>query len=470
MVQVPILSGIFTSNGPDMRIAYPVNMVPVPADSGISKGYLRPADGIVGQGEGTGVARGGIEWRGILYRVMGSSLVSVDVNGVVSSVIGDVGDNGVPVSFSYGFDRLAIASNGTLYYLTDANVFLTVTDPNAGVVLDVQWIDGYFAVTDGEFVAFSDINDPMSFDPFKYVSSESDPDPVVALARLRNELLAVNRNSIETLANVGGSGAPFARIAGAKITKGAIGKDACCIFLETLAFVGSGYNEAPGVYLGVNAQAQKISTVEVDRVLASFTEDELSQVVVETRNDNAHQHLYIHLLDRTLVYDAAASQALGAQVWFTLVSTLEGMSIYRARFFVWCFDRWNSADPTSFVVGYLTQSVSSHYGQPVRWEFGTSIIYNDGRGAVISELELVGLTGRVLLGKDPVISTSYSLDGMEWSLEKSIPAGKIGQRQKRLVWFKQGSMLHWRIQRFRGTSDAHISFTRLEAQITGSAF
>lgn len=469
MVQVPILSGIFTDNGPDMRVAYPVNMVPVPAESGISNGYLRPADGIIGQGEGPGVGRGGIEWRGILYRVLGSSLVSVDVNGAVS-LIGDVGDNGLPVSFSYGFDRLAIASNETLYYLTDADVFLTVTDPNAGVVLDVVWIDGYFAVTDGEFIAFSDINDPMSFDPFKYVSSESDPDPIVAVARLRNELLAINRNSIEVLDNVGGSGAPFQRIAGAKITKGAIGTQACCIFLETLAFVGSGYNEAPGVYLGVNASAQKVSTVEVDRVLASFTETQLAATIVETRNDNAHQHLYIHLPDRTIVYDAAASQALGTQVWFTLVSTLDGMDTYRARFFVWCFDRWNSCDPTSFVVGYLTQAVSSHYGEPVRWEFGTSIIYNDGRGAVISELELVGLTGRVLLGKDPRISTSYSLDGVEWSTERSIVAGKIGQRQKRLVWFRQGSMLHWRIQRFRGTSDAHISFARLEAQITGSTF
>lgn len=468
MVQIPILNGVYTASGPTVRTAYPVNLVPVPTTSGISNGTLSPADGIVGQSVGPGVARGGIEWLGVLYRVMGSKLVSIDVVGAIT-VIGDVGDNGLPVSLSYGFDLLAIASNERLYYLDKTGVLTLVNDKNAGIVLDVQWIDGYYAVTDGEFIAFSDINDPFSFDPLKYISSESDPDSVVAVVRLRNELLAVNRNSIETLSNVGGSGAPFSRIAGAKITKGAISTHACCIFLETLAFVGSGYNEAPGVYLGVNASAQKISTVEIDRVLAASTEEQLAAIVVEARNDNAHQHLYIHLLDRTIVYDAAASQALDTQVWFTLVSTLVGMRNYRARFFVWCYDRWNSADPTSFIVGYLTQEVSSHYGEPVRWEFSTAIIYNDGRGAVISELELVALTGRVLLGVDPTISTSYSLDGVEWSLEKTISAGKIGERKKRLVWFRQGSMQNWRIQRFRGTSDAHVAFARLEAQISGSA-
>jgi hypothetical protein len=41
---------------------------------------------------------------------------------------------------------------------------------------------------------------------------------------------------------------------------------------------------------------------------------------------------------------------------------------------------------------------------------------------------------------------------------------------KRLAWFQQGHMRNWRIQRFRGDSDAHISFVRLEAQIEALAY
>jgi hypothetical protein len=466
-MQIPILSGIYTDNGPDVRISYPVNLVPVPTSNGISAGYLRPADGLVSDGIGPGVGRGGINWNGVCYRVMGSKFVSVSDAGVVT-IIGDVGEGG-PVTFTYGFDRLAIASNLALYYY-DGTTLTQVTDVDLGSVVDAVWIDGYFMTTDGEFLVVTELADPFLVNPLKYGSSESDPDPVLALLRLRNEVYALNRNTIEVFDNIGGAGFPFQRIEGAKIEKGVIGTHACCVFLDSVAFVGSGHNEAPGVYLGVNASANKISTVEIDRLLAEYTEEELATIVVETRNDNAHQHLYIHLPDRAIVYDATASQALGQQVWFTLVSTLVGVDVYKARYFVWAYDRWLCCSPISYDVGHLTSTVSSHYGQRVRWEFGTTIVYSEGRGAVFNELELVAFPGRVALGQDPSIATSYSLDGVEWSMEKSIQVGSIGERTKRIVWFRQGSMSHYRMQRFRGTSDAHVSFARLEAQIEGLAY
>lgn len=466
-MQIPILSGIYTDNGPDVRISYPVNLVPVPTSNGISAGYLRPADGLVSDGIGPGVGRGGINWNGVCYRVMGSKLVSVSSTGAVT-IIGDVGEGG-PVTFTYGFDRLAIASNLALFYY-DGTTLTQVTDVDLGNVVDAVWVDGYFMTTDGEFLVVTELADPFAVNPLKYGSSESDPDPVLALLRLRNEVYALNRNTIEVFDNVGGTGFPFQRIDGAKISKGVIGTHACCVYLDSIAFVGSGHNEAPGVYLGVNASANKISTVEIDRLLAEYTEEELATIVVETRNDNAHQHLYIHLPDRAIVYDATASQALGQQVWFVLVSTLVGVDVYKARYFVWAYDQWLCCSPISYDVGHLTSTVSSHYGQRVRWEFGTTIVYSEGRGAVFNELELVAFPGRVALGQDPSIATSYSLDGVEWSMEKSIQVGSIGERTKRIVWFRQGSMSHYRMQRFRGTSDAHVSFARLEAQIEGLAY
>jgi hypothetical protein len=118
----------------------------------------------------------------------------------------------------------------------------------------------------------------------------------------------------------------------------------------------------------------------------------------------------------------------------------------------------------------MVQDISSHYGEIVRWEFGTMIVYNEGRGAIIQNLELVSLTGSVAFGEDPAICTSYSTDGQSWSQNKFIKVGQLGQRAKRLVWFQQGWMRNWRIQRFQGTSEAHVSFARLEAQIEALAF
>ena len=467
-MQIPILNGIYTDNGPDIRTSYPVNLVPVPKKSGISNGFLRPGDGLVANGTGPGIDRGGINWNGTCYRVMGTKLVTVASNGAVT-VLGDVGGPvNTLVTMDYSFDRLAIASGGRLYYWNGA--LTQVTDPDLGVVLDVVWVDGYFMTTDGTSLVVTELTDPTQVNPLKYGSSEVDPDPVVALLKLRNEVYALNRNTIEVFDNVGGDFFPFQRIDGAQIQKGVIGTQGCCVYLETVAFLGSGRNEQPGIYLGANATAQKISTQEIDILLLNYTETQLATVKLEARNDKNHQHLYVHLPDRTVVYDAAASEALGEQVWFTLTTSTVGFSQYRARNLVWAYDKWLVGDPQSSTIGYMVQDIGSHWGQIVRWEFGTLIAYNEGNGAIFNELELVALTGRVALGVDPIISTSYSVDGMAWSQDRPIRVGTTGSTKKRLAWFQQGHMRNWRIQRFRGDSQAHLSFARLEAQIEALAY
>ena len=80
-------------------------------------------------------------------------------------------------------------------------------------------------------------------------------------------------------------------------------------------------------------------------------------------------------------------------------------------------------------------------------------------------MELVTLTGRVKLGETPTISTAYSLDGSVWSTNRDIEAGQIGDRLKRLVWFRQGLMRNMRVQKFFGISDAHLTFLRLDAKV-----
>lgn len=467
-MQIPIVSGIYADTAPDLRTAYPVNMRPVPKGNGVSAGYLRPEDGIIAHGTGPGTDRGGINWNGTCYRVMGSKLVSVASDGTVTT-LGDVGNDSELVTFDYSFDRLAIASNGNLFYW-NGSALTQVTDPDLGTVNDMLWVDGYFMTTDGEYLVVTDLNDPTAVNPLKYGSSEADPDPVNALLKLRNEVVALNRHTIEIFDNVGGSLFPFARITGAQIEKGCVGSHACCIYLEQIAFLGSGWNEAPSVYIGNNGVANPIATQEVATILEGYTEAQLASAKLEARKDGAHEMLYVHLPDRTLVYDAAASAVVQQPVWWVLVSTLDGHSRFRACNFVYCYDKWLVGDPASSAVGYFDDRVSTHWGSDVRWEFSTQILYNEGRGALFHELELVALTGSVAQGTEPVISTEYSVDGVAWSVPRTISAGTYGERAKRLVWFGQGYMENWRVQRFRSTSAAHLAFMRLEGRLEPLAY
>ena len=321
--------------------------------------------------------------------------------------------------------------------------------------------------TDGTFLIVTELNNPTAVNPLKYGSSEADPDPIKGLIKLRNEVYALNRYTIEVFQNIGGDLFPFERIEGAQMQRGVIGTYAAAMFLENIAFLGGGRNEAPAIWIGSNSSTAKISTREVDQILSSYTEEVLSTTVLEVRVNKGHQFLYVHLPDRTLVYDGAASQIVTEPVWFELTSSLVGLGQYRAKNFVWCYNKWLCGDPTSAKHGYLVDNISSHYGDVNGWDFGTIIIYNQGLGALFHELELVCLTGNVAVGIDPTIWTSYTVDGQTWSQEKSRTAGKQGERLKRISWLQQGFMRHWRCQKFRGTSDTHISIARLEARIEG---
>src|SRR5690348_12531095 len=108
MTQIPILAGIYADATSQLRTALPRNRIPVPTASGISNGYLAPGVGIdlFANGNAYGLDRGGINWNGAMYRVLGEKLVRVDSSGGITP-LGSVYTDGNPVSLDYSFDRLS---------------------------------------------------------------------------------------------------------------------------------------------------------------------------------------------------------------------------------------------------------------------------------------------------------------------------------------------------------------------------
>jgi len=463
-MQIPILSGITADQRADYRSSMPRNMLAVPKPTGVAQGYLRPAEGVQALGTGPGLPRGGILWNGAVYRVLGTKLCRVAQDGTVTQ-LGDVGGTS-RASLDYSFDRLSVVSGGGLFYW-DGSALTQVLDEDLGTVIDVVFIGGYFFLTDGVNLIVTELNDPTSINPLKYGSAESDPDPVYGVAKLRNEVYAFGRYTIEVFQNIGGANFPFQRVDGAQQTRGIMGTHCKCSLGDAFAILGSAKDEAPGVYIIGSGSSQKISDREVDEVLLTFTEAQLSQAVLEYRADKSHRFVLVHLPDRTLCFDINGSQVVGQPVWTVLDSGALVLGQYRARDLVWCFNRWNVADPTSTSLGYLTDDVASHYGATIQHGFDTFMLYNAGNGGIVHELELVGLPGRAAFGADPVVWHSWSPDGRTWSAEKPKRVGSFGQTEKRIQWRTLGKFMSTRILRFRWTSDAMLAASRLEAKIEG---
>lgn len=410
-VAIPILSGITATENADFSISYPINLEPVPLNSGLSEGYLRSAPGAKIFGQGPGGDRGGINWNDQHYRVMGDELVLVSQTGVVST-IGIVGGKG-PVTMDYGFDRLAIRSGNTMWYSDGATVTL-VSDPDLGPVVDMLWMSGYFITTDGTSIIVTQLNDPFSVDPLKYGSAEADPDMVVGLFKLRGELYAIGRYTIQVFTNTGGSGFPFTSNTGATVPVGAVGPLAKCAFLQTMAFTGSGRDEALSVYLLDGGSATKIGTRFIDDELAKVLDP--SSIRMEQRMSRDERRLLIHLPDKTLVYMANASRLTQQPIWYVATSGLGLNEQYRLQGAVLCYGKWICGDTRSPYLGVLDDSITSQFGDPQAWQFDTKLNYNQGASGIVHGLELVGLPGRGVVGS---VLMSMTLDGETWGLARA---------------------------------------------------
>lgn len=457
MSQVPLLSGVVGTERAEFVLSYPVNLEPVTIESGISKGQLRSAMGAASLGSGPGIDRGAVVWNGILHRVMGTKLVSVTTSGTVT-VLGDVGGTG-PVSLARFDAYLAIRSGTSLYYWNGATL-TQVTDPDLGASIDISRLNGQLFSTDGKYIIAAQLADPTQIDPNKYGAAESDPDGIVGLIEVRNELYACGQNTIDVLSYVGGAGFPLQLDQGATIPIGVCGTKAKIRFSQSFAFVGAAEGEALGVYLAGSGTATKLSTRRIDDYLAKELNQEAIQL--EKRVFGDEERLYVHLTDKTLVFLKRATEQAQQPVWY-VVSSGRGMDkSYRPRNATLFNGKWIVGDIESSALGVLDESIADHFGEPVGWLFDTILLYNKAKGGIVQTLELVGLPGRA--SGQSSIFLSFTLDGETWSIERANRTPAKGQRQKRTAWMPHKRFANYMGMRFRGDSGSLVGIAALEAE------
>lgn len=448
-MQVLLLEGVYFDQAANFRASLPVNMWPVLGKNGLSDGYLRTAPGLTQLIVGPGQDRGSMFWEGQHFRVMGSKLCRVDGTG--AAVLGDVGNDGKPVRFDYGFDRLAILSALGLYYWN--GIALTkVTDPNLGSPVDMCWIDGYYMLTDGTNLYVTELNDPTTILPNASEQPPEDPSSPLALMRVRDEIYAVTTNSIQNFQNIGGLNFPFQVNPAGMISKGAVGTHAVCYFRDTLAFVGGGRNEAASVYLAGFGQEIPISTPEVDRALAALGTVQQAAIEIEQVVEHNEQRLLIHLPTVTLVYHYQASQAAEKPIWTQMAAGAQMNQAYPARHFLNIAGLFYGGSTTG-QVGTLDETTEYWFGAGTYAQWDTLFLYNEGRGAILKSVNLVGTAAGGTAG------LSWTRDGKTWGPQQTLT---VGDPAKQMQWRPNTRMWNFMGLRF-GLQNAGIAaFGRLE--------
>lgn len=462
MTQVSIVSGIYVK-GADYRQSYPVNYYPAVMSNGISKAYLRPSPGLVQFSTAPGADRGGLEFRGELYRVSGSRLIKVSPNAVVTD-LGYIPGSG-RVSIARGFDRFCIVTAGKGFYYIPESGLVEITDPNFSMATDVVFLDGYFVFTDGDFIFPAELSDPLTFDPIKFGSAEIDSDPIQSLEVVRNELHAVGSTTVEIYQNVGGAGFPFQRVKGAVITKGSVGRNAAVEIEDGLFFVGGGREEAPSVYIGGGGSARRISTDEIDKLLQEYTPQQLATITIDTYSSEGCYFVAINVPDKTLCFDIWSSATAGMPLWHIRTAAGEGDTPWRCSQPVRVYGKWIGGDPNTGRLCEIRNDVATEYGEVVFREFSTPLSFVDGNGFIVHEMKIFGIPAPTQLAVNPKMSISISKNGVEYGTERWVMSGKRGDHNYSPVWRKIGRADKTMTARFRVVNDSLFTPSRLEARV-----
>ncbi len=172
------------------------------------------------------------------------------------------------------------------------------------------------------------------------------------------------------------------------------------------------------------------------------------------------QRILVHLPDETWVFMAEASQKFQIPIWYRAQSGAGGH--YRLRSAVLANGTTWVGDADSEALGYLSNEVSSHFGDAAQWQFDVGLV--DGPN-ILHSVELKGLPGRGPSGEEPTFFMSWTKDGETFSQERRISAGVRGNGRRRIVWRPHVRIPNYIGLRFRGFNHAMPGFARCDAEL-----
>lgn len=441
--QLPLMKGIGKdSSNADYVDFLPVNMLATPKEVLNSNGYMRSFPGLVKTQDVSGVSRGALynTHENAVYRVCGRKIYKSGIE------FGDVqGESRVSMACSY--NSQAVGANGTMTLFRYDGVVKTLSNWSSSTGY-VQYSLGslrdlcrnrsrYIWCKDGTDSFFvSDLEDEAKPDRYSAeYRAESQPDGIIGIDNWRDFVVCFGTSTIEYFSLTGASTAVGAALYQVQpsmmVQKGIAGTYCKTKYADTHAIISHPATGAPSVYLINSGTAQQIATSTVERVLQSYTADELSTGVMETTRFEGHELLIIHLPRHVLAYDGAVTQG-GAQ--WAILKTGFGNDIYRAIDFIYEGNSITCGDKSSPAIAILDKSISSQYGEQQEHILYTPLFKADN--ARVFDFELEASTGISQFAEGMFVSATA--DGINYGMEKVIPWNAPFRYDRRAIWQRLG--------------------------------
>jgi len=430
-IPINITGGSYPAKAVQLSAQVTRNFYPELQDDPFTKGkyVLQPWPGLTLFGSSSGNDRGMFEHQGVLYKVSGITLYSIDNVGTHTS-LGTI--TGSSQCIFEGLDTKVIVANGSgLVYQWDGATLAQITDidletPNSVTVLNQKAIyDG----DDGRF-GVSAVGDATDINGLDYATAESNADALIRVYKYGGRAMMFGQKSIEEWYDSGVGRPPLDRVEGANLTIG----------LASRMSVSS--NEASLYWLSDDRKVYKnslpISTIALLDVFRKYVTVDDAVAFCFTFQNQQFYHLSFPTEDSTWVYSEAVNQ------WFNLSrSTTEGRDL--ANSYAWAYGKHLVADYSNSNIYYWDAENYTENGSPMTRERTTGVLHSgmfgqDGLEIELNSFELIGERGvGNLTSTDPQFMLQISTDGgKSFGAELWESAGKSGQFNYKVVWHNLG--------------------------------
>ncbi|QZA71253.1 packaged DNA stabilization protein [Pseudomonas phage AH02] len=459
-VPITLIKGDKISDQTDYLDVLPENMYAVPKPVMGSAGFMLQHYGLTEYGTGTGADRGGV-WNERLqmhFRVSYTQFLKVGVDGSTERFGNIPGMS--PVSMPYSFNTQAVIGGGQFWLYDPVKGFRQVIDPDIKTPIDGTWIDGYYFLTDGEYLYHTTIGNEELFDPLSFATAEFSPDPTLGVGKTADDKVVVfNRYSIEYFANNANQNFAFTRVQARALKIGIVATHAKCELKETWYFVGGRKESDIGIHvLGVGT-TQQISTRAVDRILSKYAEPELENMSMEAIEVDGMSFIYVHLPNETLLFNETVASSVGIDSAWSVLKRGTGSLPWRGINGV--FDprlgEWVFGDKVDLRLGKLDSKSVDQYGEMSEWVLYTPFMSLEGLS--VDSLNIDTMPGHSP-SDDATLFVSMTYDGVTYGKEVTAQYGRPGDYNQRYIVNRLGYVRNWVGFKLRGASRAKMAFGR----------
>ena len=380
MPSIPFIKGDKVDNNTDFRDALPVNYYAVLRDIYGEQGYMINYYGLTDFATGQGVSRGSIwvERAGLegQYRVSGTSLIKIE-NDQSATVLGTISGTD-QASMTYSLNNLAIVADKKLYYYNPTDGFRQITDSAVGSPIDIVWADFRFVLTDGEYLFQSSLLDESEYEPLDFSGSDFQPDKILGVGlNDDNELISFGALTTEYFQNIGRDNFSYTRIQLKAVKSGIAGTHCKAEFKNKWFSLTRRASTQFQFSIIQSGSSESITSREIEKVLTNYTYEELSKTKIEVFTKDAVTWMIAHLPNETLAYNYTLSKVIGIDLaWSILKTDVYADKTYRGKDMTYDprFSKWLIGDKLGGKIGFLDDSVCTHYNEIVEGLLFTPII------------------------------------------------------------------------------------------------